>query len=136
MSTYFESSSSASASQPSCDPSQPFFCPAGDPSTASTDLVSEGLISLSTAARLCPRQRLGRKVHTSTLYRWATTGTRGIQLEVLDTPGGLCTSAPAIQRFFAKLTAARNLPRQQPRQPRGKENHEAVEAELKRRFGI
>jgi hypothetical protein len=100
------------------------------------DLATERPISLSQAARYCPRLRPGRKVHSSTLFRWATRGSRGIYLEVLDTPGGLCTSKQAINRFFMRLTAARNLPGRQPQSSLTSEYHEAVEAELARRFKI
>lgn|GEM_PF-822358 len=98
-------------------------------------LVCEGLITLTEATRYCPRRR-GRKVHVSTIFRWALRGCRGIRLEVLDTPSGLCTSLPALQRFFDQLTADRNLPRQRPQRSSGDKRHEAVEAELQRRFGI
>jgi len=98
-------------------------------------LVFEGLITLTEATRYCPRRR-GRKVHVSTVFRWALRGCRGIRLEVMDTPSGLCTSLPALQRFFERLTVNRNLPRQRPQPPIGDRRHEAVEAELQRRFGI
>jgi len=133
---YSESSSSVSASQPSCDPTPPIYSVGGDRNPPGNDLVAEGLITFSKAARLCPCRRRGRNVHTSTLYRWATRGIRGVHLEVLDTPSGLCTSEPAIKRFFAKLTVARNLPSQRPQPPRDEKQHEAIEAELNRRFGI
>lgn len=100
------------------------------------DLVSEGLITLSEAARYCPRRRQGRKTHVTTIGHWVRHGSRGVYLEAIDTPSGLATSLPAIKRFFSKLTAARNLPRQQPEQPHSEERHEAVEAELARRFRI
>jgi hypothetical protein len=103
----------------------------------SGDLVTEGLITLTEATRYCPRRRKGRKAHFTTVFRWATRGIRGECLEVIDTPSGLCTSRPALLRFFAKLTVARNLPRQRPQPPNSQEQqHEAVEAELKRRFRI
>ena len=103
----------------------------------SGDLLSEGLITLAEAARHCPRRRQGRKVHITTISRWGRFGIRGVYLEVLDTPSGLCTSLPALRRFFAKLTAARRLPSQRPQPQFGQEKqHEAVESELKRRFRI
>jgi len=134
---YFQSSSSATShtSHPSCDPALPISCAGGDHNPPGNDLVAAGLLTFPKAARRGPRRR-GRNVHTSTLYRWATKGIRNIRLEVLDTPSGLCTSEPAIKRFFSRLTAARNLPRQRPQPPRDEKQHEAIEAELNRRFGI
>lgn len=100
------------------------------------DLLLEGLITLSQAAKYCPRRREGRKVHTTTLARWARWGIRGIRLEVIGTPSGLCTSLPAVRRFFGRLSAASGLPRQRPEPLASEEQHEAVEAELARRFRI
>lgn len=99
------------------------------------DLFSEGLIHLSEAARYCPH-RNGRKVHINTIVRWVKFGSRGVYLEALDTPSGLCTTLPALRRFFASLTAARNLPRQRREPSVMEEYHKAVEAELARRFRI
>jgi hypothetical protein len=59
-----------------------------------------------------------------------------VYLEVIATPGGLCTSVPAMRRFFQRLTAAQGLPRQQPPQQWTDEQHAAIEAELARRFKI
>jgi hypothetical protein len=100
------------------------------------DLLFEGLITFSEATRFCPRRRKGRKVHASTIYRWAIHGCGGIYLEAVKTPSGLCTSIQAIQRFLNRLTMASKLPRQQPTQPQNDSNHEAVELELQKRFGI
>jgi hypothetical protein len=100
------------------------------------NLFSEELITLGAATKFCPRRRAGRKVHSSTLHRWATRGSGGVFLEVLATPGGLCTSKPAIDRFFMRLTAARNLPGRPSQSCINPGHHEAVEAELARRFKI
>ena len=51
-----------------------------------------------------PRRRRGRKLHKSTAFRWANPGVRGIRLEVLRIGGTLCTTVPALQRFFERLT--------------------------------
>jgi len=99
-------------------------------------LLAEGLITLTEATRYCPRRRGGRKVHTSTIYRWATRGSRGVWLEVVDTPSGLCTSVPALQRFFDRLTSNRDLPHQRPQPRCSDKRQEAIEAELQRRFRI
>lgn len=100
------------------------------------NLLSEELITLNEAARQCPRRRQGKKPHLSTLYRWATRGSRGVVLETLQTPSGLCTSNEALRRFFDQLTVARNLA-PAIHQPRLDEHrHAAVERDLKIRFGI
>jgi len=41
-------------------------------------LLEDDLLSLSAAARILPRRRDGKKVHTATLYRWTTTGLKGV----------------------------------------------------------
>lgn len=110
--------------------------PADNLGIPSGDLLSEGLITLAEAAKYCPRRRQGRKVHTTTLARWGRRGNRGVCLEVLDTPSGLCTSLPALSRFFGRLTEARDFPCERPERHVSDAEHEAVEAELARRFGI
>ena len=102
----------------------------------SIDPFSEELLTLSEAARFCPRRRQGKKPHLSTLHRWATRGSRGVVLDTLQTPGGLCTSKEALRRFFGQLTSAKNLASRncQPRQD--EHRHAVAERELKRRFGV
>ncbi len=63
--------------------------------------------SLAEAPGLLPRRRKGRKVHVSTLYRWATVGCRGIVLETLQVGGTRCTSRESLQRFFEALSASK-----------------------------
>ena len=65
---------------------------------------SEQLIPLSEAADQIPRRHRGRKTAVSTLYRWATTGVRGVVLETLQVGGTRCTSLAALQRFFDALS--------------------------------
>ena len=70
------------------------------------DIQSEELITLSEAAKFVPRRRRGRKVSTSTIYRWASkSGLRGVRLSTIRAGGALCTSVEALQRFFDALTA-------------------------------
>jgi hypothetical protein len=66
------------------------------------DLEKEELIGLGAATRYVPRRR-GRKVHASTLHRWATRGYRGVLLDAVRTPSGWCTSVKAVQRFLSAL---------------------------------
>lgn len=67
-------------------------------------LISEGLISLSAAAKLLPGRRRGKKPHVSCLYRWTTAGCKGVILEAVQVGGTRCTSREALDRFFARLS--------------------------------
>jgi hypothetical protein len=68
------------------------------------DSQSESVITLGQGADDLPRRRRGRKTHVSTLYRWATTGCRGVILETIQIGGTRCTSREALQRFFERLS--------------------------------
>ena len=70
------------------------------------DPNTETLISLAEAARLLPRRRGGKKAHVSCLYRWTTSGCKGVLLEFLQCGGTRCTSKEALARFFERLTSA------------------------------
>ncbi len=67
------------------------------------DPFAEQLISLTEAAALLPRRRRGRKPAVATLYRWSTSGVRGVILETIQVGGTRCTSREALQRFFLAL---------------------------------
>jgi hypothetical protein len=67
------------------------------------DPLSEEILSLSRAARRLPRVRNDRPVSPATLWRWASSGLRGVKLETVKLGGATCTSIPALQRFFAAL---------------------------------
>jgi hypothetical protein len=71
----------------------------------SIDIAHEELLPLAKAADRLPRRRNGKKTHVSTLHRWAGTGVRGIKLEALQVGGVKCTSLPALQRFFERLSS-------------------------------
>lgn len=93
-------------------------------------LTNEDLLTLPAAAKTVKRN--GRSVATSTVYRWATRGIDGIRLETIQAGGVLCTSKPAVDRFFTRLTAQKNggpdpLPEHQTRQA-------DVQARLNRHF--
>ncbi len=72
------------------------------------DVREEKLITFTEAAKYIPIRHGGKKVATSTLYRWAKDGVRGVILESLQCGGTLCTSLPALQRFFTRLSAQRS----------------------------
>lgn len=70
------------------------------------DLFAEGLITLTQATRLkgLPLRRQGKPIHVSTFIRWAKDGVgpTKTKLETVRVGGTLCTSIPAIGRFFAR----------------------------------
>ena len=68
------------------------------------DTTAETVQSLAQAAHELPRRRGGRKTHISTLYRWATSGCRGVILETIQIGATRCTSREALQRFFERLS--------------------------------
>lgn len=70
------------------------------------DPLTERVVSLTDAAKLCPRRRAGKQPHASCMYRWTTTGCRGVVLESVQVGATRCTSHEAMARFFAALTAA------------------------------
>ncbi|MFO0957085.1 MAG: DUF1580 domain-containing protein [Isosphaeraceae bacterium] len=70
------------------------------------DTTLESLISFRDAAREVPRRGRGRKCNTSTIYRWATAGCRGVTLEWVQIGGSRFTSMEAMARFFERLTVA------------------------------
>ena len=47
------------------------------------DINDEDILTFSQAADWLPRRRIGRKVATSTLWRWCNVGVRGIKLETI-----------------------------------------------------
>ena len=78
------------------------------------DLYSETVLSLRDAAKSLPG-RNGRKIHISTLYRWANRGVKGIRLETVRVGGTLCTSQEALQRFCDGLSGS-DIPVPKPRE--------------------
>ena len=71
------------------------------------DTLVETLLPLAQAADELPRRRRGRKTNLSTLYRWSQAGCRGVRLETIQIGGTRCTSREALQRFFERLSQAR-----------------------------
>jgi hypothetical protein len=68
------------------------------------DPNTETLISLADAAKSMPPRRAGKKPHVSCLYRWTTTGCKGVVLESLQCGGTRVTSREALARFLRRLT--------------------------------
>ena len=74
------------------------------------DPLTETLISLSDAAKLIPARRAGKRAHVSVLYRWTTSGCKGVILESIQVGGTRCTSREALARFFEALTYGADRP--------------------------
>jgi Protein of unknown function (DUF1580) len=95
------------------------------------DPNAESLLCLTEAAKSLPSRRAGKRPHVSCLYRWSTSGCKGMILESIQIGGTRCTSREALARFFAALTQANptqaNLPT-----ARDKSAVDAVEAKLER----
>lgn len=68
------------------------------------DVNSETIISLTDAAKLLPIRRRGKRPHVSCVYRWTTTGCKGVVLESVQVGGTRCTSREALARFIQRLT--------------------------------
>lgn len=64
----------------------------------------ESVLSLTEAAKRLPHRRGGKRPHVSCLYRWSTSGCRGVVLETIQVGGTRCTSVEALQRFFDRLS--------------------------------
>ena len=73
---------------------------------ARIQFTSEELVSLTEATRALPRGRNGKRLHVSTLHRWAGRGLRGVVLETIHVGGRRYTSTEALQRFFDRLGAS------------------------------
>lgn len=74
------------------------------------NITRETIITLPEAAAMLPARRGGRKVHVSTLFRWAQKGCRGVRLEVVRIGSALHTSKEAMARFCDRLTEAHPIP--------------------------
>ncbi len=70
----------------------------------------ERLLTLTEAAKLLPRLN-GKRIATTTLWRWATSGIRGVRLETRRLGRRVVTSVEALDRFSAALAALPPEPR-------------------------
>lgn len=77
-------------------------------------LEHETLISLNEAAARLPSSRAGKRIHVSSVYRWAGRGVRGVRLETVSIGGATKTSVQALQRFADRLSAARSTSDPEP----------------------
>lgn len=76
------------------------------------DLANEQVVPLSQLVDLIPavRKLAGepKKLAVSTLFRWTSTGVRGIRLQSVQCGGTRCSSVLAYYRFCEALTADRD----------------------------
>ena len=109
------------------------------------DLQNDTLLSPAEVTELLPPRRRGRKAHKSTVFRWFTTGYKGLRLPFLQVGHQRCTSINALQSFLAALTAISQF-EQGDRSPtfpvaslgssKRSNRHSRIEEELRRRHGI
>jgi Protein of unknown function (DUF1580) len=87
------------------------------------DFQSEHLIPFAAVPRLprLPSRRRGARLAISTIHRWRHPGVRGVRLEAIRCGGTWCTTAEALQRFFDRLGAAAEQPRQGASHQRGRD---------------
>jgi hypothetical protein len=81
------------------------------------DHEKERLLSMTEASKLLP----GRP-NVATLWRWRTTGCRGIKLESMLSGGRRYTSVEALRRFLEQVTEAADGPFIRPRTSQQRES--------------
>lgn len=71
------------------------------------DPTTEKLLRFTELAKhkVCPRSR-GKRTHASTLFRWATTGSKGVRLETIRVSGRFYSTVEAMARFLIASTEA------------------------------
>lgn len=97
------------------------------------DPNTETVVSLADAPKSLPPRRAGKRPHVSCLYRWTTTGCKGVVLESIQIGGTRCTSKEALARFFHRLTRENGATPESRRSPaRRRRAAERAERELER----
>jgi len=69
------------------------------------DLTNESPLSLTEATKYLPSLG-GRRLHVSTLWRWARRGCHGVRLEYSRLGHRVVTTKEALSRFAARLAEA------------------------------
>ena len=97
---------------------------------------SEKLISFAEAADRLPSSRPGKRVHASTLWRWARYGCKAcdgatVKLEWVRAGSTSCTSVEALQRFVDRLALSDGPP-----QPKSESAKKAEEREKRRQESV
>ena len=92
-------------------------------------ILSEQVVSIAETPKRIPPMKGGRRVHISTVYRWALRGVRGVVLETIMIGGRRCTSVEAMSRFFERLSNQSREGTESYKRPR-KVDRKRVEKEL------
>ena len=71
------------------------------------DPNDQRLRRLAEYAQRLPSSREGKTVNRTTLWRWATTGVRGVVLRTYPVGGGRFTSDADVAQFIAQLDGKR-----------------------------
>jgi hypothetical protein len=113
------------------------------------DLAIDTPLTPAEVVERLPARRRGRKAHKSTVFRWYSSGCRGLRLPFLQVGNQRCTSLRALQAFLDALTAIARFEQGEPVAPcaeaviargarpaRSPDRQLRVEDELKRRHGI
>lgn len=58
----------------------------------------------------------GKRPHVVSIYRWIQRGVSGVRLEAISIGGGRYSSEQALDRFFQKVTKAKENQKQKSRQ--------------------
>ena len=74
------------------------------------DPLKEQPIPLNEAAKFFSKNARGKHPHVSCLYRYTTTGCRGVVLESIQAGSVRCTTPEAVARFFEQLTREARTP--------------------------
>jgi hypothetical protein len=82
------------------------------------DLRNEEVLSLAEVTKLAcfQRRRGGKRLNVATVWRWCSTGVKGVVLETVMLGGTRATSVEAVERFVDTLTIqqAHQRPAPQP----------------------
>lgn len=72
------------------------------------DITCEDLILFRELPDHLPKQPSGKKSHLSACYRWKKPGLQGVRLETVFIAGCSYTSKQALNRFWQRVTEARD----------------------------
>ena len=78
------------------------------------DVCSDELLTLKAVAKMLPSGRAGKRVHFSTVFRWATNGVRGVKLETVKVGHTRYTTREALNAFVEHLSCADATPEPEP----------------------
>jgi hypothetical protein len=87
----------------------------------------QGLLTLSQAAKRLPRTN-GRRIHSSTLWRWCRKGCKGVRLPYFRVGRSIMVTEDGLNRFFTELAKldyerSRSSKLKRRRRPRNYDTH-------------